>query len=224
MLDLADSERYRQAIKKIPGVQRATDWRTVVENWWFDFYYQVDTSPQIPDQQKRGWPWDKTNFHYVAVRPKMARRVLRALPQSRRNQYTFVDLGSGKGRMLLMAARHGFKKLRGVELRQELHEQACRNFRQYNRNGCSMESLNLDAASYEFPDDKLVLFFFNPFSSTVMQKVLDNLCHSLERSFRDVWLALQDPSWAHLVDELPQLKLQAAGRGYRIYRSHLPSA
>src|SRR5467141_2659040 len=152
----------------MPGVQRVIDLSVVVEDWWFDFHHNVDTASQLHEQEARGWPNDRTNFHYVPMRPKCARRVLRNLSLKNRREHTFIDFGSGKGRMLLLAAAYGFRQLRGIELRKELHDQACRNFHQcHNLHSCSIESVHVDAAEYEFPNEKLVLFFFNPFGDEV---------------------------------------------------------
>jgi hypothetical protein len=201
-------------------MKRAIDLNVLIENWWFDFYYNVDTSPRLREQENRGWPEDKVNFHYLPIRPKCARRVLRHLPVKGRGEYTFIDFGSGKGRALLVAAGLGFRQLRGIELRKELHDQACENFRQCrNVRTYFMESINMDATEYEFPNEKLVLFFFNPFGSEVMAKVVRKLSDSLGRSFRDVWVVLHDPTCAYIADRAPQLKLEVAQQGYRIYRS-----
>jgi hypothetical protein len=220
VLTLVNPVRWRHAIRGLPGVNRFIDLSLAIENWWFDLYHNVDTSPQLLDQEHRGWPEDKVNFHYVPIRPKCARRVLRSLPLENHSEYTFIDFGSGKGRMLLIAAGLGFRQLCGIELREELHDQACRNFRQCNNvNGCRMESIHVDAGDYNFPDERLVLFFFNPFGSEVMAKVFRNLLGSLDRRFRDVWVILHDPTCSYIADRTPQLNLEVAENGYRLYRS-----
>lgn len=215
-----DPTTLRRAIKKIPGVQRVIGLGVVIEDWWFDLYHNVDTSTQIEEQKTQGWPEDKVNFHYLPIRPKCARRVLRHLPLKDRGEYTFIDFGSGKGRMLLIAAKFGFRRACGIELREELHDQAELNFRQCRHVGdCAFESLHVDAANYEFHGEKLVVFFFNPFGTEVMAKVLANLAASLGSRARDVWVVLHDPSCAYLADNMPQLGLQVARDGYRIYRA-----
>jgi hypothetical protein len=212
--------RRRYAIKKLPGVQRIIDSSVVLENWWFDSYHNVDTAPQISEQRERGWTKDTTNFHYVPIRPKSIRRALRNLPVKDCRDYTFIDFGSGKGRAVLMAAKHGFRKLRAIELRKELHEQACSNFcRCRNLDSCNMESININAAEYEFPNQKLVLFFFNPFGRQVMEAVLENLGASLDCHFRDVWVILQDSTCSYLADKTLQLRFESAQNQHRIYRS-----
>jgi predicted RNA methylase len=211
---------WRQTIKKTPGVQRLINLNVVIEDRWFDFYHNVDTSSQLHEEENRVWREDKVNFHYLPIRPKCVRRVLRHLPVDIRSEYTFIDYGSGKGRALLVAAGLGFRQLLGIELRKELHDRASKNFREYrNLAPCTMESINMDAAEYELPNEKLVLFFFNPFGSEVMATVIRKLGASLNRSFRDVWVVLHDPTPPDLFDETRELRLEVAKDGYRIYRS-----
>ena len=219
-LTLPYPSKLRGAVKKIPGVKSFIDLNVILEDRWFDLYHNVDTSPQLATQHDLGWPMDKVNFHYLAIRPKCARRALRQLPLKARQEYTFIDFGSGKGRVLLIAAQYGFKRLGGIELRRELHDQALKNF-QERRNipPCAMESFNLDAGEYQFPNEKLVLFFFNPFGREVMTKVLTNLTASLEVCNRDVWILLHDSTSAHLVDGNSRFELTVAKDGLRIYRT-----
>ena len=210
----------RHVVKKMPGAQHLIDLNVALEDRWFDFYYHVDTSTQIEEQQQLGWPSDKVNHHYLPIRPKCARRVLRDLPLKSCREHTFIDFGSGKGRMLFLAAINGFRRVLGIELREELHLRALQNFQECRHmNGCVMDAVLMDAAEYDFPKENLVLFFFNPFGSEVMAKVLDKLSASLDLSFRDVWVILHNPACAYLADRMPQLQLHISREGYRIYRS-----
>ncbi len=128
---------WRTAIKKMPGVQRFADWTVGLESWWFDFSHNVDTSAELDEQERRGWQSDKVNFYYQPTRPRWARRALGSLAAEVRRESVFIDFGSGKGRVLLMAAQLGFRQLYGIELRKELHEQACRNFHRFRKTkGC----------------------------------------------------------------------------------------
>jgi hypothetical protein len=60
---------------------------------------------------------------YAPVRAANAHAALRDLPIGDYAQYTFVDVGSGKGRMLFVAAEYRFRKVIGVEFATDLHEQ-----------------------------------------------------------------------------------------------------
>src|SRR5262249_59289520 len=72
----------------------------------------------------------------------------------------FVDLGSGKGRVLLMAAMHPFKRVIGVELSAKLNAIARTNVeRASHRLRCKeVELVVADATEYELPDDVTVVF------------------------------------------------------------------
>jgi len=125
-------------------------------------------------------------------------------------------LGSARRQLLVPELSWG----PALELRRELHNQASKNARECRHVDSDLiESLNMDASEYEFPDEKLVLFFFNPFGSEVMTKVLGKLTASLDGHFRDVWVVLHDSTCAYLADQSPQLRFETARHGYRIYRS-----
>jgi SAM-dependent methyltransferase len=96
--------------------------------------------------------------------------------------YDFVDLGSGKGRVLCIAAQMPFHRVIGIEFAQELHAIAEENIGKLDtrlRRSREVRSILKDAADFEFPLRPTVVFLFNPFEPTVLAKVLANL----ERSF-----------------------------------------
>jgi SAM-dependent methyltransferase len=86
---------------------------------------------------------------------------------------TFVDLGCGKGRALLIAARLGFKRMIGVEFAAELAAIARRNIQIAALANASV--VDGDAAEFSFPDGDLVVFLFNPFKEDVMREVVSHL-------------------------------------------------
>jgi hypothetical protein len=143
---------------------------------------------ELPGLDVRG---DATQGHpYVATQPRLARWILGGLPPER-GEYTFVDLGSGKGRMLIYAARAGFRRAIGVEFAAELHATAARNASVLTSRGLEIEPLLVDARAYEFPDEPLVVYFNNPFAEPVMQSVLENLAASYGRRPRPLVVVYQ---------------------------------
>ena len=107
---------------------------------------------------------------HIATPPEEFSRAMAALPV-RHEDYAFIDLGSGKGRALLLAAAFPFRRLIGVEFAQELHEIARENL-----NGrSSVELYCMDATEYGFPDGPLIVFLYNPFGPEVMAKVAQRL-------------------------------------------------
>jgi hypothetical protein len=94
------------------------------------------------------------------------------------SKFTFVDVGSGKGKVLFMAADYPFKRIVGIEYAHGLHEVAVRNVATYRseRQRCSIiEPVHADALQYELPDGPLVLFIFNALAKEIMRELLVQL-------------------------------------------------
>jgi SAM-dependent methyltransferase len=87
-----------------------------------------------------------SGHQYFPTEPWLFDQIMQALPvlssrhsaasqetvsQAALRDFTFIDLGSGKGRVLLMAAPYGFKKILGVEFMPEWHRVAQENIRKY---------------------------------------------------------------------------------------------
>jgi 16S rRNA G966 N2-methylase RsmD len=152
-------------------------------------------------------------FSYVPTPPRLARAVLDCLDIPL-PLFTFVDMGSGRGRMLLMASERPFRRVIGVEFAAELHNAAVENIRRFPkvRRRCQdVRSIHGDAAEFTFPMDPLVLYFDNPFSETVMGAVLQHLAASHELRRRPIvvvyqQLAVENPR--HSTDNLGLLDRQ----------------
>lgn len=95
------------------------------------------------------------------------------------DEYTFIDLGSGKGKVLILASQFPFKKIIGVEFSSKLHKIAGQNIQTFCKNiqhKKNVFDLNLmDAADYAFPDGKLVIYMFNPFDEKIIYNILIKL-------------------------------------------------
>ncbi|MCB0872339.1 MAG: class I SAM-dependent methyltransferase [Actinobacteria bacterium] len=107
---------------------------------------------------------------------------------------TFIDMGSGKGRALMLAAVHGFPRAIGVEFAEELHAIALRNRDAFDRItglGERIEPCLGDAGAFAFPPEPLMLFFNNPFRAPVLRRVLDGLQRSLDEHPRPAVLLYQ---------------------------------
>jgi hypothetical protein len=165
-------------------------------------------------------------FDYLPVRARNVRQALKDLPAINRSEYTFVDLGSGKGRVLFLAAEHSFHRVEGIEFAVELHAAAQRNIQRYRcRMGASteiesmsrIESINGDASDYSFPPGNLVVHMFNPFEPSVLAKVLENLEASVKQNPRHVILILMFPEFASVLKTMPVFRPYRILRRYHIY-------
>jgi SAM-dependent methyltransferase len=91
---------------------------------------------------------------------------------------SFVDLGSGMGRVVLLAARRPFKQVIGVEISPALHEIARDNLTAYGRSRLRCRDVRLvrrDAAAAAFPPGDLVVYLYNPFRAPVLERVVTRL-------------------------------------------------
>ena len=92
---------------------------------------------------------------YFATEPWLFEQIMQAIALSIRQSavsqglahdalgdFTFIDLGSGKGRVLLMASDYPFKKIIGVEFMPELHRAAQENITGYSNGGSNAGKLN----------------------------------------------------------------------------------
>jgi hypothetical protein len=166
-------------------------------------------------------------FSYIPSRVASARLAIRDLPIRNYADYTFIDSGSGKGRVLFVAAEFPFRRILGVEFAKELHFETTQNILRYRhrKQRChEIDSLNLHAKDFSFPDENLILYLFNPFPAPILEEVLQNLSASIERHRRDVFVILLFPELAHVVEAVPHLKICEKNRRYRIYGTAHPSA
>lgn len=168
----------------------------------FDRKYGVDTSGLIyPEDLATGKKKDLFNAGYFGVAPSALRQILDYLALDFR-RFTFVDLGSGKGRALLIASEYPFHAIMGVELSPSLHATAESNITRYR--GRAQQCRNIltteaDATEFDFPAGPLLVYLWNPFELPVFRKVLANLEGSLAREPREAYVAYIQPDLEHML-------------------------
>lgn len=98
----------------------------------FDTRFGVDTAAtsELADLAAIQSPNYTHGVRYQTLTAETGTRLLRelAIPYE---DFVFLDLGSGKGKMLLVAAQFPFRRIVGVEYNERLHDTAVRNIRQY---------------------------------------------------------------------------------------------
>ncbi len=163
----------------------------------FDRQYGVDTTRNRStewgaDVESENWA---EGTGYDPTPPDTVRRAIQPL-QIDHEEYVFIDLGSGKGRVMLVASEFPFKECLGVEYAPDLHEVAVRNiaaFRSDKQRCKVIKSYCHDAATFPIPETPLVLFFHDPFSEVVLDKFLQNVQSSLREKPRKVYVIEYDP-------------------------------
>jgi len=115
--------------------------------------------------------------HYEPTPVAEAEALLDASPL-RPQQVTFVDVGAGMGRVVLLAARRAFRRVVGIEISPALVEIARDNLASAHgaeRAAKDVRVVAADAASFAFPRGDLVVYLYNPFRAPVLERMLANL-------------------------------------------------
>ncbi len=127
------------------------------------------------------------------------------------DRFAFVDIGAGKGRIVLAAAAFPFASVIGVEASPSLCRIAENNLaacRWRRRRARSVAIVERDATKFAIPDVPCIFFFYNPFSFTVMESVISNIVRSYRHSVREIYLICVGMSTCFAeVAAIPPLKL-----------------
>ena len=146
----------------------------------FDLEYGVRTSGLVAGRDlKTGARNDRHATAYYAVAPSVLHAILarwrRCRPLAPLDAYTFIDLGAGMGRAMLLASEFAFRAVVGVESHPTLARIGRRNMARWRAAGraiAPMRMLCRDAAEYTLPPGPCVVFLFNPFGAPVLRRIL----------------------------------------------------
>jgi SAM-dependent methyltransferase len=201
---------------------------TLSEEIFFDVRYGTDTFGNVKlnmlditsDNKAKGVDYEPTR-----IRP--FKKMLRAVefPQ----EPVFVDFGCGKGRALLAACDHGFRRIVGVEFSAELCDIAKKNLALYThkrRITADASIVHSDVVDYAIQDDENVFYMFNPFNEEVLDQVVRNICESLNRNFREVRIIYHNPLSRHVIERRELFTVcwehTFSGHHFLVYRNVLP--
>ncbi len=131
--------------------------------------------------------------YYEGTRLMPLRRLIPQMRALIAQDSAFVDCGSGKGKVLLVAAECGVKQVRGVEFAKELCEIAASNWAKFDarkQTGARVEIHCLDILGYAIQPNESMFFLFNPFDTHVLNALLDRIAESFERHPRKIVIAV----------------------------------
>ena len=149
----------------------------------FDIAHNVQTSGLVRGPHlATGHAHDKHTTAYYGIAPSVLEELcelwrataLGAPPQD----YSFVDIGAGMGRGLLIASQMPFREVVGVELHPDLAEIAQKNIDKWQARGlarCPMRIVCQDVTEFEFPANPCVGYMFNPFGGPVIKAMMRHL-------------------------------------------------
>lgn len=153
----------------------------------FDIRYGVETSGLIPGRHLAvGHRHDRHNTAYYGVAPSLFRKLCHhwqeTSPPHPLHDYSFIDLGAGKGRAMMLASELPFKEIIGVELNPRMASRAKRNLKAWEATARARSPIHIviqDAAEFSYPENPCLIYLFNPFAAPVIRRIL----RRVEQSF-----------------------------------------
>ena len=207
----------RRSLGKLPGARHLLSGANGVPAWDrvhpFDLAHGTDTSGFIPVASLKHPREARADaIAYGGSQPSIVRSVLKALPSL--DSFSFVDLGCGKGRPLLVASEFPFRDIVGVELSAPLVRVAERNAQLIARRFPQRTPIRLvlaNATQFRFPAGNLVIFMYNPFGDSTMAKVAEAVNAAIASdSNRVVYVVYYNPVAGHRFDASPLLRRRLA--------------
>jgi SAM-dependent methyltransferase len=165
-------------LDRIPTPVAWRSWRARRAGVGFDRRYGTDTQDHVEVGSLGVGP--DVARHAVQYEPSAIPKVRCALRHLgiRPETFEFVDVGSGKGLVPLLAARRPFRRVVGLEASAALVRIAERNLERY----CAQETLrapvafaNADALDYEYGNRDRVVYLYNPFGEVSLRRLVDRL-------------------------------------------------
>ena len=152
----------------------------------FDVENGVRTSGLVAGRHlKSGHRHDRHTTAYYGVAPSvfhaLVKRWQRSEPAAPVGEFTFVDMGAGMGRAMLLAAEMPFREVVGVELNPTLTRIARRNLAVWRAAGRARTPMRMvcgDAVEFTVPPGPCLVFLFNPFGAPVMRRLLARIARS----------------------------------------------
>jgi len=183
----------------------------------YDWDHRVDTTAATVSWRERFLgllhspyqPTDATIFHEMMSKLEIDF-----------SEFVFIDIGSGKGRVLLMAADYPFRRVVGIELLPELHRIAQENISKYKSESqkCfTIESVCEDACNCEFLAEPLVLYLFNPLPESGLVTFLQIVERSVRENPRPVVLLYHNPVLERVVASCEWLRRLGGTHQYSVF-------
>jgi SAM-dependent methyltransferase len=184
----------------------------------YDWEYRADTTSATVGWRER--LIGKFTSPYQPTDPELFHQMLSSLHLDYRD-FIFLDLGSGKGRTLLMASDYPFRRIIGLELLPGLAEVAARNIRDYKSDTqqCfAIESVCADAREFEFPLEPTLLYLFNPLPEAALREVMARLAKSVRAHPRAVVVLYHNPLLRDVVVEASGVEEVLLTEQYGVWR------
>ncbi|RQN37646.1 class I SAM-dependent methyltransferase [Paraburkholderia tropica] len=175
----------------------------------FDLQYGIDTSGLVDAQALQRDPGLVAQLNpYMGSQPTIIRRAIDTLGDIA--GYTFIDIGCGKGRPLVVASEYPFARILGCDISAELVKTA-------NENAIAIagrfahrppiRAIAANVADLALPPGNAVVFLFNPFGPELMAALLAKLEAALASGASGhLFVVYDNPVCGDVFDASPHLQ------------------
>lgn len=192
----------------------------------FDQVHGTDTSGLVPASDLvTGHPNDEHVTAYYAVAPSILRSLVERWketpPAHPITDYTFLDMGAGKGRAVLLASEFPFREVIGVELNPAMAVIAAANANRWRKAHTSdptaeavapVRIVEADALEFPLPATPAVLFLFHPFEDPVLTQVLRRIEGAFIGRAGDLDILYVNAEHGNVISRHPAFKLLWEGQ------------
>ena len=169
----------------------------------FILYHEIKRGPKYKINTIKPEKLHKLTIHegdinksspYEAVSYYLLEKLLTAF-RNFSDHNSIVDLGCGKGRVMVVAAHFGFTYITGIDFAKELCKKAEANMEKVQREfpGLKWKIICNDVLNYNISSSDCVFFMFNPFTKDILEKFLQKTEESLITSPRDIYFLYASP-------------------------------
>ena len=183
----------------------------------FDRRYSTDTSGMIENEElEMSDPEAQRHATvYRTASERFTRYLIRHL-NINYEEYDFVDIGCGKGRVLLVASSFPFRSICGIELSRpafEIAEKNIRTYRSADQKCFNIHIQKVNALNFEPCIANTVYYFFEPFDIVTLAAFVFKLSGKLRGQGKKVYVVCIWTGVAHLLELFEK-------SGFRTIRSH----
>ncbi len=214
------NSRWLSLVSSAFWQQKLAAWRAAR----FDARHGIETSAvvEVAEMTDIDQSLARHAIHYEASTLPKFERALHALAIDY-PRFTFIDYGSGKGRVLLLAAQQPFRAVVGVEMSSALDQAAAQNIDAYLARrplAAPISRVCGDARMLAVPDGDLVAYFYNPFDESLMREVWNDLRAACMAKPRSLIVMYVNPAHRLVFDQAPELRCVYDDSAVVVYSNH----
>ena len=151
----------------------------------FDKEYGIDTASPVT-LKKLVIPYESKEFSepYYPTNLAVLDNVFSSIPDIQNSK--LLDVGCGKGRVLIKGFLNNMKSVTGIEFSSELCEICVHNIsaiETLTSHKTHTKVLNMDILDYDFDERFDIIFMFNPFNHVVVNHVLEKIVAQKEQIY-----------------------------------------